>query len=677
MKIAAIIDDELKLPSLPDDISRVFSDDTSPEYEKLQAFLHASRIISDESAISEFISTSDFISNVVLNDKFVEVFEGDFKISLLAYKNDRARSMEKFALIQKVLRDNGFQVELLCQRPQSNADLERFDVIFMDFYMGDDNDDVDNLSNYLGGIPGDPLIFLISSRTELNDLKIKFRKQAKISSLAFSIFSKDILSQDNSEVKINLILRQMINSIEEASSFKQLILSFEMAHSHSLDKVKDCFWNLDYSFIQKLKSRTDNENNSFSEHLLSLLSHYNNYHLESNEWLCSAINELENILNKKNKLACFSTDSEALSHDLDSSLFLTGRKPKVTTFQEAAEALEAIAAAEKAVAAETEAKEALTEAEEALAAAAGTEAEEEAEKALAEAAVVLTEAAEAATTATESAAKAVAKVIESAVDRETSENNASMDINISDVLPFGSLLVNGENSVLIHCTQQCDLSRNIKRDDINLIFINASIVTERKKIPQSTTYSIIPLPSTIFDKNSLLCINHKKILAIPAGDALKYLSDKQYVNKAILREGAVRQYREKMFDEMSRIETPISSGNFLNVSLKIDRFNSDSIEFKNEDNENRVVLNEFVYDSKSTYHLIEQRNVEVIWWLKSHLDLDTLGLNIYELETILKDRLPAQNKLCDNYTDDKKFIICFDKDKTPQGRDVVLRITSI
>ncbi|WP_448176317.1 hypothetical protein [Morganella morganii] len=651
MKIAAIIDDELKLPSLPDDISRVFSDDTSPEYEKLQAFLHASTIISDESAISEFISTSDFISNVVLNDKFVEAFEGDFKISLLAYKNDRTRSMEKFALIQKVLSDNGFQVELLCQRPQSNADLERFDVIFMDFYMGDDNDDVDNLSNYLGGIPGDPLIFLISSRTELNDLKIKFRKQAKISSLAFSIFSKDILSQDNSEVKINLMLRQMINSIEEASSFKQLILSFEMAHSHSLDKVKDCFWNLDYSFIQKLKSRTDNENNSFSEHLLSLLSHYNNYHLESNEWLCSAINELENILNKKNKLACFSTDSEALSHDLDSSLFLTGRKPKVTTFQEAAEAVEAIAAA------------------------AGTEAE--AEKALAEAAVVLTEAAEAATTATESAAKAVAKVIESAVDRETSENNASMDINISDVLPFGSLLVNGENSVLIHCTQQCDLSRNIKRDDINLIFINASIVTERKKIPQSTTYSIIPLPSTMFDKNSLLCINHKKILAIPAGDALKYLSDKQYVNKAILREGAVRQYREKMFDEMSRIETPISSGNFLNVSLKIDRFNSDSIEFKNEDNENRVVLNEFVYDSKSTYHLIEQRNVEVIWWLKSHLDLDTLGLNIYELETILKDRLPAQNKLCDNYTDDKKFIICFDKDKTPQGRDVVLRITSI
>lgn len=663
MKTAAIIDDELKLPSLPDNISRVFSDDTSPEYESLQAFLLGSNIISDESAIPEFISTSAFISDVVLNDQFVEAFEGDFKISLLAYKDDRNRSMERFSLIEKVLSDNGFKVELLSQRPQSNTDLERFDVIFMDFYMGDDNDDVDSLSNYLGGISGDPLIFLISSRTELNDLKIKFRKQAKISSLAFAIFNKDILSQDNSEVKINLILRQMINSIKEASSFKQLILSFEKAHSHSLDKVKDCFWNLDYSFIQKLKSRTDNENNSFSEHLLSLLSHYNNYHLESNERLCSTINELENILNKKNKLACFSTDSETLSHDLDSSLFLTGRKPKVTTFQEAVEAVEAVAAAEKAVAAATEAKEALTEAEEALAAAAATEAAEAA--------------AEAAAAATEAAAKAVAKVVESAVDRETSENNASMDINISDILPFGSLLVNGEDSVLIHCTQQCDLSRNIKRDDINLIFINASIVSERKKIPQSTNFSIIPLPSTIFDKNSLLCINHKKILAIPAGDALKYLSDKQYANKAILREGAVRQYREKMFDEMSRIETPISSGNFLNVSLKIDRFNSDSIEFKNEDDENRVVLNEFVYDSKSTYHLIEQRNVEVIWWLKSHLDLDTLGLDIYKLEAILKDRLPAQNRLCDNYTDDKKFIICFDKDKAPQGKDVVLKITSI
>lgn len=97
MKTAAIIDDELKLPSLPDNISRVFSDDTSPEYESLQAFLLGSNIISDESAIPEFISTSAFISDVVLNDQFVEAFEGDFKISLLAYKDDRNRSMERFS----------------------------------------------------------------------------------------------------------------------------------------------------------------------------------------------------------------------------------------------------------------------------------------------------------------------------------------------------------------------------------------------------------------------------------------------------------------------------------------------------------------------------------------------------------------------------------------------------
>lgn len=598
MKSAAIIDDELKFPPLSDEILRVFSDETSPEYEKLSEFLLNSKRIDNENAISDFIFSNDFIKDFLLTEVFIEFFEADFKTSLLAYKDNYIKSMEKFELISKVLQENGFKVKYFHQRPNENSDLERFQVIFMDFYMGDDNDNVENLSNYLGGIKGEPLIFLISSRTELNDLKIKFRKEAKISSLAFAIYSKDILSQDNAEIKINLILRQMIESVREASSFKQLILAFEKAHLCSLDKVKDCFWNLDYSFIQKLKSRTDNENNSFPEHLLSLLSHYNNYHLENNEDLCSSINELESVLNEPNKLACFSTDSEILSHDLDSSLFLTGRKPKVTTFETS----------------------------------------------------------------------------------ETSETNVkqdSTDINIADILPFGSLLVNRDNNALIHCTQQCDLSRNIKRDDINLIFINALIVNGRNNTPQGSNYSIIPLPSTTFDKSSLLCINHKKILAIPAEEALKYLSEKQYINKAILREGAVRQYREKMFDEMSRIETPISSGNFLNVSLKLEQANSHPIEFSNEVGENRVVLNEFITNGKSTYHLIEQRNIEVIWWLKSNLNLDSIGLSIYELESILKDKLPAQKKQCNEYTENRKFIICFDKDTQPQGRDIILKITTI
>lgn len=601
MKIAAIIDDELKYPALPEDILRVFSDDTSPEYEQLSYFLLSSEIVGDENAISDFISSSGFIENCLLSDKFVDGFKADFKSSLLAYQDNYNNIMEKLNLISKVLRDNGFEVELLSKRPEDNSDLEKYNVIFMDFYMGDDNDNVDRLSKYLGGIKGEPLIFLISSRTELNDLKIKFRKEEKISSLAFSIHSKDILSQGNSEVKINLILRQMIESVKEASSFKKLISAFEKAHTDSLIKVNDCFWNLDYSFIQKLKSRTDNENNSFSEHLLSLLSHYNNYHLENNEDLCSSIDELETVLKKPNKLACFSSDSEILSHDLDSSLFLSGRKPKIKSF-DAYKSVEAV----------------------------------------------------------------------EAVDEKN-----SIDINIADILPFGSLLVDGDNNALIHCTQQCDLSRNIKRDDINLIFINASIFNGKENIRKESSYSTVPLPSTIFNKNSQLCINHKKILAIPADEALSYLGMKNYINKAILREGAVRQYREKMFDEMSRFEAPIRSGSFLNVSLKIEKSGIEPIEFLNELRENRVVLNEFMTEGKPTYHLIEQRNIEVIWWLKSNLDLDLLGLDIYRLEEILKDQLPTKNKLNDTYVESKKFIICFDKDVKPQGRDVILKITTI
>ncbi|HDZ0476161.1 TPA: hypothetical protein RRT93_005291, partial [Klebsiella quasipneumoniae] len=131
MKSAAIIDDELKFPPLSDEILRVFSDETSPEYEKLSEFLLNSKRIDNENAISDFIFSNDFIKDFLLTEVFIEFFETDFKTSLLAYKDNYIKSMEKFELISKVLQENGFKVEYFHQRPNENSDLERFQVIFM------------------------------------------------------------------------------------------------------------------------------------------------------------------------------------------------------------------------------------------------------------------------------------------------------------------------------------------------------------------------------------------------------------------------------------------------------------------------------------------------------------------------------------------------------------------
>ncbi|HDZ0491817.1 TPA: hypothetical protein RRT94_005183, partial [Klebsiella quasipneumoniae] len=78
MKSAAIIDDELKFPPLSDEILRVFSDETSPEYEKLSEFLLNSKRIDNENAISDFIFSNDFIKDFLLTEVFIEFFETDF-----------------------------------------------------------------------------------------------------------------------------------------------------------------------------------------------------------------------------------------------------------------------------------------------------------------------------------------------------------------------------------------------------------------------------------------------------------------------------------------------------------------------------------------------------------------------------------------------------------------------
>lgn len=585
MKKAIIIDDDLQ-PKISDTLLEFFSDETSPEFEILEEYIEEKTgNRKTEKEIVELVNTTEFVSDYIQTTEFIERFEDDSKLTLEAFRSDIAKQQEKFTLIENVLKKNGYQVDKLSIRPLDTSDLSDYDVIFMDFYMGDRLDDVDSLAEYFTRIENDPLLFLISSRPELNEVKSRFREQAKISSLSFSIIHKEVLNEGNSNLKIDLTLNQMVNSREEAKSLKTFIASLESAHIDAFVKVKTILWNLDYSFLQKLKSMTDNEDSSFSEHLYTLINNNITFHLENTEDLNSSMQSLEINLKKNNKLACFSNSSDAYAHELESTLFVKGMLPPVKNIKK-------------------------------------------------------------------------------------SDVNLSED-NISELMPFGvAILYEADNSVIIHCTQQCDLSRNIIKDKLNLLFLCGELVDDETKREDNS----LPIPSEMKGCPSWINISDKNVISLPYDVCINMLDSLKHECFAILRDDVVRQYRSHVLSNISRIEKPVSSGDFLKVSLSIDRVSQGTIVYKDGGD---ILLNEFSTNKKRTYHLIEQRHIDVIHWIMTNTNLSDFDIAHDQLERILKEDLPSLGK-SKNYANNK-FVIELHKEKkqTPQGDQIILRMTRL
>lgn len=585
MKKAIIIDDDLQF-KINGSLLELFSDETSPDFEIIDNFVaEKTGKKQTEDEILHFINSSEFVDEYVLNPEFIEKFEGESKLILEAFHSDISKQKEKFSLIENTLIKNNYQVDKCYIRPKDSSDLNEYEVIFMDFYMGDGLDDVDSLAEYFNKIENEPLLFLISSRPELNDVKSKFRERAKISSLSFSILHKEVFNDESSGLKIDLTLNQMVNSREEAKNLKSFIDSLELAHVDAFTKVKTILWNLDYSFLQKLKSMTDNESSSFSEQLYTLINNNITYHLENTEKLNDSIQALESNLKKNNKLACFSNSSEIYAHELESTLFIKGILPTVKKIKK-------------------------------------------------------------------------------------SDINWEHD-NFSEVIPYGVIILDKtNNNVMVHCTQQCDLSRNVLKDKLNLLFLCGELVNDESKKGDNS----IPIPHNIKSSVSWINISDKNLLSIPHDVCIKMLDSIDHECLAILRDDVVRQYRSHVLSNISRIEKPVSSGDFLKVSLSIDRRGQETLIFKDGID---ILLNEFSTNKKQTYHLIEQRHIDVIHWIMTSTNLSEFGIDHHKLEKILKEELPSFGK-SSNYAKDK-FIIELNKDKkqSPQGDQIVFRMTKV
>ncbi|MCW8354611.1 hypothetical protein N5P32_01245 [Marinomonas pontica] len=84
-----ILDDDLKSPTLSvsdNTIKKVLNDDTSPEFEKTKEFMKVSRIFEsdDLDELLSFINSQDFIERVLYRGDFQDLFDEDYRNGILA-----------------------------------------------------------------------------------------------------------------------------------------------------------------------------------------------------------------------------------------------------------------------------------------------------------------------------------------------------------------------------------------------------------------------------------------------------------------------------------------------------------------------------------------------------------------------------------------------------------------
>lgn len=225
---------------------------------------------------------------------------------------------------------------------------------------------------------------------------------------------------------------------------------------------------------------------------------------------------------------------------------------------------------------------------------------------------------------------------------------------INHEIPFGLLLIKSKSDshhfydgavVLLNCTQQCDLSRNIIRKGINPVFIEG--VLSNKPLGNYP----MPLPTNLTPSKKRFWINidENKIIAKPFYELCRYLILNEFKPLIIARDSVVRQIRALSFQNMSRNEAAVKAGHNDLFSLKLYEYSDGGnivIDYKGNGSDNKsILLYEYPNDTKNkTYHLLDQESVNIIDWLFDSSNNLKCLMKLEELESILKERLPKINK---------------------------------
>lgn len=265
--------------------------------------------------ITDFIKDEnldiDFPENGEISEKFFQdnILFGDLNHFLRAKENESLNSIftkhDFLICVPDIVRaafSDTNQYELTCSstlQEYRNADLNKFDLVILDWYLGDGNKSNTFIKEEFANQQNSPPIILITSHEGILDSenRFSFYSDTKIgSSLLTILIKRDVQEEYFRSNGLRQLSEKAIAQRGFGNKFKQYIVSWEKAFKEAAQKSLNNLWQLDGYIVKNIHEDALLDSQPFDEHFNNfiLLNHLSN--IESENDLNNIANDLDAII---------------------------------------------------------------------------------------------------------------------------------------------------------------------------------------------------------------------------------------------------------------------------------------------------------------------------------------------------------------------------------------------
>ncbi|VVE48398.1 hypothetical protein [Pandoraea commovens] len=310
-KVILVVDDELDqltkshVRRLATDFYDTIADVNDPVFENLWTVakavpdLDAARWDLDEAAT--YLTSEAAVSAVLLSPQFVQLAQPQLTALLQPFFARAQWVAELKQVFQRAFPAPEFDLKFVSAPRPSTADVTQCAAVFLDLFLEQgDASPVAAIQDYLRQLAinaGDavlPPLVLMSSHPELEQNKLRFSEQARISAAGLMVLPKEkLMKLEFREFGLTLAFKQLDRQKHVAHALRQFMASWLQALETAKENTARTLWNLDASAMQQIHLASISDDDPYDEHLNEFLSRELLFHVESQPQIATSVNELD------------------------------------------------------------------------------------------------------------------------------------------------------------------------------------------------------------------------------------------------------------------------------------------------------------------------------------------------------------------------------------------------
>jgi hypothetical protein len=327
-KKVLVIDDEINGITLEvalnegQDLFNELRDINSPTTEEILNIIN-----NDFSEYSNFIENQNFslelIQNIFLNETFQKKLQDETKELFFSLNQKNAILKNIRNVIEQSFPKPLYEIDFLLNYDAAGGlEIEKFDLLILDWYLSPNTTNEEYLKNTLSGINNLPPIILITSHPDINNSETRsiFFENTRISASGLTTLTKDkILSPDFGSIGLSKISSQLINQRKISNSIRRYIKDWENALDNAKKKTLNTLWQLDTFIIKSIQEDATIDGQPYHDHFHNFIERENSWHIEKEFDSKSNIEALGELLENH-------TYNDILTHYTDKNSFNLHRK---------------------------------------------------------------------------------------------------------------------------------------------------------------------------------------------------------------------------------------------------------------------------------------------------------------------------------------------------------------